>query len=349
MKKTVLLASIFILFFHISFAQRFKNPSFYGPRSSSTTPAGWNICDRNSSPDIQPGSWNVSLSPSHGSSYISLVTRGDYGGSDRDFTTEDIQTELINPFWINVAYKFHIDLATSDSFNDHTGPNGIRRFDIPTKLEIYGADINCGIQELLWESPPITHNDWKTYTVTIAPKTIVVKYLYLKAQYGTTTRGFGNILIDNIRNCELDLAWQDELSICDDQPYILDASVPAGQYRWQDGSTGPTFEITEPGRYSVEVFNGCESKTYEVDVTSRNCFCDTAVPIQTVAYDSLICENEPFIIDAYTPGGIYKWNTGSEEAKITVTEAGLYTVEVSNRCNTETFNPEYSIGNLFRS
>ena len=52
--------------------------------------------------------------------------------------------------------------------------------------------------------------------------------------------------------------------ICADQRVLLtpSAQLPGSAYRWQDGSTGPVFEATAPGSYSVTVTSpaGCASQ-----------------------------------------------------------------------------------------
>lgn len=85
-------------------------------------------------------------------------------------------------------------------------------------------------------------------------------------------------------------------------------------------------------------------------------FCGFALPIETQSYDSLICERDTLVIDAFTPGGIYKWSTGSTEPSIMVTSPGPYGVEVSNGCEEQNFyyfitekecNCEIALPNIF--
>ncbi|MGB3468389.1 MAG: gliding motility-associated C-terminal domain-containing protein [Cyclobacteriaceae bacterium] len=71
------------------------------------------------------------------------------------------------------------------------------------------------------------------------------------------------------------------------------------------------------------------------------------MPIQTVSFDSVICETDFLRLDASTPGGFYKWSDGSDEAEITVSEAGFYSVEVTNRCDTISFDYKITTENCF--
>jgi gliding motility-associated-like protein len=44
-----------------------------------------------------------------------------------------------------------------------------------------------------------------------------------------------------------------DTAICSNEALILDASILNGKYLWQDGSTSPTFKVTEPGEYAVQI------------------------------------------------------------------------------------------------
>jgi CHU_C Type IX secretion signal domain len=46
------------------------------------------------------------------------------------------------------------------------------------------------------------------------------------------------------------ICWNDDL--------LLDASIYGKNFIWEDGSTGPTFTVKQPGIYHVTLFDGCE-------------------------------------------------------------------------------------------
>lgn len=54
-------------------------------------------------------------------------------------------------------------------------------------------------------------------------------------------------------------------------PLVLDVSLPGVRYRWQDGSTGPTFQPTQTGTYSVTVSNQVCSVSDSIRVQFYNC------------------------------------------------------------------------------
>jgi len=117
MKKIFLLIS-FLVFLIINVeSQILSNPSFEGPNDASATPPSWFNCNESSTPDTQPGFWNVYKSASQGNTYISLVTRGASGESN-DNRIEAIGAELLN-IQSNTCYSFSIDLAYSNNFTSY--------------------------------------------------------------------------------------------------------------------------------------------------------------------------------------------------------------------------------------
>ncbi|MBN2667999.1 MAG: T9SS type A sorting domain-containing protein, partial [Bacteroidales bacterium] len=79
------------------------------------------------------------------------------------------------------------------------------------------------------------------------------------------------------------------------------------------------------GTYSVEVedANGCLGTSVSVVVV------ENPLPIVFLGNDTIICDDATLDIDAGSFAS-YTWNTGSDEATITVDEAGTYIVEVTD-------------------
>ena len=64
-------------------------------------------------------------------------------------------------------------------------------------------------------------------------------------------------------------------AICSDDTIVLNAGVH-DSYTWQDGSTGSTFTVKQPGVYSVTVSNICDTSTDDVTITTT--YCDIVFP-----------------------------------------------------------------------
>lgn len=63
-------------------------------------------------------------------------------------------------------------------------------------------------------------------------------------------------IIDNSHDIKLDLG--SDITLCQGTTLTLDATTSNATYLWQDNSTHPTFNATQPGTYLVEIMvNGC--------------------------------------------------------------------------------------------
>lgn len=119
-----------------------------------------------------------------------------------------------------------------------------------------------------------------------------------------------------------------DTALCPDAAFLLAATEVAGAgYRWQNGSTGNSISIDEPGQYFVTVTkNGCTaSDTLEVGEI------DPYLHIRPE--DSSFCRGNAVTITANAfPESIYTWSTGATGNSITVSQAGVYRVQAVNVC-----------------
>lgn len=93
--------------------------------------------------------------------------------------------------------------------------------------------------------------------------------------------------------------------------------------------------------------------TYTVTFTDNQ--CGTAVSADiffqnwawTDVYDTVLCQNSEYVLNAAqaTQNLTYLWNTGATTPAITITQAGDYTITVSNQCNT--YSATATIGSKF--
>ncbi|MEZ4886891.1 MAG: gliding motility-associated C-terminal domain-containing protein [Chitinophagales bacterium] len=116
-------------------------------------------------------------------------------------------------------------------------------------------------------------------------------------------------------------------TLCEGETLVLDATVGGATYEWQDGSTNPTFEVTEAGTYSVTVdLEGC---ILEGSITIDF----NPLPAIDLGEDQTICENETVTLNATTPNATYEWQDGSTNPTFEATEEGIYLVEITvNGC-----------------
>ncbi len=121
-----------------------------------------------------------------------------------------------------------------------------------------------------------------------------------------------------------------DTSLCEGQPIILDAtySNTDATYLWHDGSTEPTFSVTEQGLHSVEITLGPCSIYDEIQLTLYQ------LPNFEFGPDIDKCIDDTVYLDPGISGASYTWNTGSTDEILMVTEFGEYELEVETECGT---------------
>ncbi len=115
--------------------------------------------------------------------------------------------------------------------------------------------------------------------------------------------------------------------ICDEE-ITLQASTGFDEYEWQDGTNGMSYNVTEPGVYSVKGRTFCgESQSNEIIITKEE-------PAPLVVSSSTLeigCQELITLraTDGYTD---YKWSNGDVGESITISTAGEYRLEAINQC-----------------
>lgn len=173
----------------------FQNPSFEDLPKCCEAPSGWYNCGsaEESPPDIQPGSFQVTKTPSNGETYVGLVVR------DNE-TWEAIGQRLSRPLELNSCYEFTLDLCRAELYLSLSRTTGEEvNYATPAKIRVYGGMGYCDKREMLFETPLITTTRWLTYTFRISPKKGSYTYLMVEAYFKTPTLFpyNGNILVDN--------------------------------------------------------------------------------------------------------------------------------------------------------
>ena len=112
--------------------------SFEDNPQENIPPYPWFPSSEFSTPDTQPGFWEVLEPASDGATYIGLVTRGNLGPYANH--NEDIQVELLSAMKMGEEYLYQLDL----SFSEHWGHfidfgSTFLSYADPVKLKIYGG------------------------------------------------------------------------------------------------------------------------------------------------------------------------------------------------------------------
>ncbi|MCC6462848.1 MAG: OmpA family protein [Saprospiraceae bacterium] len=173
----------------------FANPSFEDLPKCCEAPSGWYNCGKSeeSPPDIQPGSFQVTKTPSNGETYLGLVVR------DNE-TWEGVAQRISQPLEMNECYEFSLDLCRAELYLSLSRTTGEEvNYATPAKIRIWGGMGYCEKRELLWETPLITTTRWLTYTFRISPKKGTYSFIFIESYFKTPSLFAynGNILVDN--------------------------------------------------------------------------------------------------------------------------------------------------------
>jgi gliding motility-associated-like protein len=146
-----------------------------------------------------------------------------------------------------------------------------------------------------------------------------------------------------VSNAGVQVDIGNDTTICSGSSLFLDATTTNATYQWQDGSTNPTFNVTQQGTYWVRVtVNTCTG----IDTIHVNYF-----PSQIVDFgnDTTICQGSNLLLDATITNATYLWQDASTDSVFNVLIPGTYWVNVSvNGCSDgDTINVNFSPLPLF--
>jgi gliding motility-associated-like protein len=116
-------------------------------------------------------------------------------------------------------------------------------------------------------------------------------------------------------------------SLCPGEVITLAPAIEDVMFVWQDGSTGSTFEATQPGVYYLTVLNACGSDSDTVTIIES-----TEGPVVNIGPDILACEGESVTIVADISGVDYLWQDGSTLSSYTTSIPGTFILQVTNNC-----------------
>ncbi|MEM9022600.1 MAG: PKD domain-containing protein [Bacteroidota bacterium] len=117
-----------------------------------------------------------------------------------------------------------------------------------------------------------------------------------------------------------------DTTLCPGDSLLLDATTPQAEYRWQDGTSQPTFTVTNPGIYQVAVTVDDCIATDIIAVDYQ------VVPTIDLGPDTLLCPRDTVLLGDFAAKGDYVWQDGSRDSIFAATSEGTYWVAFSNAC-----------------
>ena len=125
----------------------------------------------------------------------------------------------------------------------------------------------------------------------------------------------------------IDLETPTEIILCDDEPYLIDASdEEVVSYLWEDNSTASTLLTNNQGRYKLEVSDKYCTQSIDFDIE----YFDYNLIDPLLGNDTVICVQKPLSLGVeIDPAAEFLWSDGSTQYPRTITEAGNYDVTTS--------------------
>jgi gliding motility-associated-like protein len=182
--------------------------------------------------------------------------------------------------------------------------------------------------------------------VTLNPGISGVSYLW---QDGSSTPEYmtsvsGTFILQVSNSCGMDkdtvnveisgVAPQPDLGLdtlmCEGETLLLNANPDPGTLVvWQDGSTAPTFIVTDPGTYSLAASNRCGSANDTILIAYE------AAPVAfSLGPDTTLCPGEFILLTAPQTNANITWQDGSHGVSLVADHALLYTLQLTNDCGT---------------
>lgn len=244
---------------------------------------------------------------------------------------EQINVSTTGDYWVTLSQD---GCTLSDTVSVVFNPLPIFSFSADRSIcEGDNVVLNPGISgaTVLWQDGSST----ETYTVSQSGMYSAVVMLD-----GCSYEDEINILVNPLPVFSLG----DDIRPCAGETIVLSADIPGAVITWQDGTVGTLYNVVESGTYNATAtLNGCNF-TDEIFIEF------TVLPTVDLGNDTTLCENQSLTLEAPPIAISIQWSTGSNEQQITVNQAGIYWLEVSEgACSTRdslviTFAPSPMVG-----
>jgi len=123
---------------------------------------------------------------------------------------------------------------------------------------------------------------------------------------------------------------------CAGESVVLQATNNSLDYVWNNGSTGSSITVSEPGNYYATATSalGCIALTNSIPVVLGN------TPTASILSQSIVesCSGEPITLTA-SSGSNYSWSNGATGQSVILNSSGSFTVTITSSCGQATSEP----------
>lgn len=258
---------------------------------------------------VDVSSINCDLGGNFSSTFTLILSNPLEGGAD--YTVDIAPTAVFEMLDLcgNSAIPTNFSFTTDFGFNVDLGPDQTLCAGETLLLDATTPDASY-----IWQdgsiAPTFLVDEAGTYFVTVSSSCGMV----------SDTVEVGLITDD------LEVALGNDTTICFGESLVLEVNQPGANIEWQDGSTAPTFEVTQPGLYAVEVAVDCAAGGDSIIVSF-------AQSIEAMLTEEELCPGESITWDVTTEGATYLWQDGSVDPTFTTSVDGVFSVIITTGCD----------------
>ena len=233
-------------------------------------------------------------------------------------TTKTIQVTQGGTYWVHLTNGCGfaddtINILSNPNLNVSLGPD--RRGCSPVAFNLDPGNFGAGTT-YSWSTGATTQSmnatQTGTYTVTV-----------------TNTCGSASASVNvTIDQGIPSFTLGPDFFICPGASKLLTTNTNGTAYLWNDNSTLSSLTINSPGLYWLDITNTCGTKRDTVVATTQPALY-TNLPA-----DTSMCDPNVLFLSVPVQNATYSWNTGSTNRSIVVTTSGIYTVTLTNACET---------------
>lgn len=235
---------------------------------------------------------------------------------------EYLGIRLTKPLEAGECYSFEMYVATNAPNRYQTETIGAYFSNQPVTAPTSTDRLNVSPQ-ILDHLPGLQASKWERIAGIIRAKG-GEEYLTIGSYYKTPPfLGFYYVYVDDVSVKRVTLDLGRDTTLCGRKStLLLDGTTPDGiYYKWQDGSTKATVQVTRPGKYSVTVVTSCKQIIDSISV-------DYALDFDLGA-DTTLCNGQTLTLSVPSASAAaYRWQDGSARNSYTVRQAGQYSIRV---------------------
>lgn len=232
--------------------------------------------------------------------------------------------------WNNGNHTNHITVSNAGNYSvtgtDQSGCRNVATVTLTVHplpvININGRNTFCQGGSTTITATGASNYEWSSGEVT---QSIVASYAGSYTVTGTDQYGCSATKSIILSQSTVNASISGNLYFCHGQSTLLTAMGDEGNtYRWFDGSTSNTINISSAGQYSVTVTNasGCQN-------TLTAIVSEYATSSPVISGNLTICENQSTLLRA-SGGTSYVWDDGSTQAMLQVSATGTYSVTATN-------------------